>query len=124
MSNTPKVDANQPALRAIPEDLIINALKCIDAACKRGAFHGGEMSTVGHVRDNLYASVADVIDAMMAEQQAQADAPEVELGPDDNHAVAEPGEPGVPGDAMPDGAVGPDGIEPAVDNVIQFPGKQ
>lgn len=32
---------------------ITNTVKCIDAACQRGAFKGEEMSFVGNVRDSL-----------------------------------------------------------------------
>jgi len=58
------------ATRTVPQDLIINALKCIDAAAKRGAYHGGELSSVGHVRDGLYDTVSDVIEEIIAAEQA------------------------------------------------------
>lgn len=59
--------------RSIPIHLIINGIKCIDAAAKRGAYHGGEMSTIGYIRDNLYQSVADVIEKAEEEQNPSSD---------------------------------------------------
>ena len=53
----------------IKKDLVINALKCIDAAASRGAYRGGELSTVGTVRDSLYVLVADEVETMMAEKE-------------------------------------------------------
>jgi hypothetical protein len=54
--------------------LVINAIKCIDAAANRGAFHGGELSTVGGVRDQLYVLVKDEVEEMVAKEKATAEA--------------------------------------------------
>jgi hypothetical protein len=73
-----QVDSNQVFLPDdVQEDatvkvaLLINALKCIDAAAQRGAYQGGELSQVGHVRDTLYAHSKDVIEAIEKSQQEQ-----------------------------------------------------
>ena len=52
--------------------LIINALKCIDAAAGRGSYQGGELSTVGAVRDGLYSLVSEEVEALVKQEQAAA----------------------------------------------------
>lgn len=55
-----------------------NAIKVIDAACQRGSFRGDEMSSVGGVRDKLFAFLASATPAPAAEEQteeATAEAP-------------------------------------------------
>jgi len=52
--------------------LIINALKCIDAAAQRGTYQGGELSAVGGVRDALYSKVSTIVEAL--DKQAKAEA--------------------------------------------------
>ncbi|MFA5490065.1 MAG: hypothetical protein WC284_12735 [Candidimonas sp.] len=46
----PENDDNQPELKIVD---IQNALRIIDVAAQRGAFHGPELSGVGAVRDRL-----------------------------------------------------------------------
>jgi hypothetical protein len=55
----------------IGKDLVINALKCIDAAANRGAYQGGELSTVGQVRDSLYILVSSEVEKAAADAQEQ-----------------------------------------------------
>jgi hypothetical protein len=66
--NITEPDENPPQV-VVGKDLLINALKCIDAASTRGAYRGGELSTVGSVRDALYVLVADEVEKMMAEKE-------------------------------------------------------
>lgn len=63
VTETPSVTVNESLHTPveITPALIINALKCIDTASTRGAFQGGELSSVGSVRDGLYNLVADVV---------------------------------------------------------------
>jgi hypothetical protein len=51
----------------VDKGLVINAIKVIDAAAERGAFKGGELSTVGQVRDMLYMTVSDEIKGLVPE---------------------------------------------------------
>lgn len=65
-AEAPKTDVvtlNQETLSISPA-VVINALKCIDAAAQRGAFQGGELSAVGNIRDNLYTKVAHILEAL------------------------------------------------------------
>lgn len=59
---------------SVHPSLIINALKCIDAAAGRGAYQGGELSVVGGVRDSLYAHVSDIVEALAKQEKAKAEA--------------------------------------------------
>lgn len=67
---------NESELVTVGKDLIVNALKCIDAAANRGAYQGGELSTVGSVRDSLYVLVSADVEA--AVEQLEADKSEGE----------------------------------------------
>lgn len=53
----------------VGKELLINALKCVDAAAARGSYRGGELSMVGSVRDALYVLVADEVEAMMSSKE-------------------------------------------------------
>jgi hypothetical protein len=73
-----KVDSNESVLPegtkqeiTVNVALLINALKCIDAAAQRGAYQGGELSQVGGVRDALYGHTKDVIDAIAQLHEGQ-----------------------------------------------------
>lgn len=71
-TNTDYTDANIPDANTnvvVGKELLINALKCIDAAATRGSYRGGELSTVGSVRDALYVLVADEVEAMMSSKE-------------------------------------------------------
>lgn len=58
----------------VQKHLIINALKCIDAAAQRGAYQGGEMSAVGGVRDALYSLVEKEVEELVRRAKADAEA--------------------------------------------------
>lgn len=58
---TKKKEKQQNNSVIIGKDLVINTIKCIDAAATRGAYQGGELSTVGSIRDNLYTLVSSEI---------------------------------------------------------------
>ena len=51
----------EPSIQINPQ-IIVNAIKCIDASATRGAFQGGEMTTVGQTRDALYSTIAHLIE--------------------------------------------------------------
>lgn len=64
-------DLNVPSISISPS-LIINALKCIDAAASRGAYQGGELSAVGGIRDNLYGLIKPIAERLKKEQDEAA----------------------------------------------------
>lgn len=70
-------DLNANTLSVSPA-LIINALKCIDAGANRGAYQGGELSSVGSVRDQLYTLVAPIVEEMAKKEKAKAEAAKAE----------------------------------------------
>jgi hypothetical protein len=63
-------DLNVNTLNISPA-LVINALKCIDAAANRGAYHGGELSSVGGVRDQLYSMVSTIVEELSKQEKAK-----------------------------------------------------
>lgn len=69
-------NAGDQALVQIEPAHIINALKCIDTAAQRGAFMGGELSSVGGVRDALYAQVEPVLKKLEEENKAKTETEE------------------------------------------------
>jgi len=82
--DNPTIDfPSQPApVKEVPVDVIINALKCIDAAAARGAYQGGELSSVGKIRDTLYTVVEVEIDQLVeAQKKEKAAAEEVQPEP-------------------------------------------
>lgn len=66
-------DLNEKTLTISPA-LVINALKCIDAGANRGAYQGGELSSVGGVRDQLYAMVAPIVEEMSKQAKEKLEA--------------------------------------------------
>jgi hypothetical protein len=71
--NSIEFPTNEVPSKEVPTDLIINALKCVDAAAARGAFQGGELTSVGQVRDGLYILVESELKELVAIQKAKAD---------------------------------------------------
>jgi len=69
-AEVPTADIKMPT-KEVPVDVLINALKCIDAAAARGAYQGGEMSSVGSIRDTLYAIVEAEINAIVEQQKTE-----------------------------------------------------
>lgn len=51
-----------PPVETLPVPLIIDAIKCIDVAAQRGAYQGGELSTIGCVRDALYNAISQYVE--------------------------------------------------------------
>lgn len=53
---------------------VANIIKCIDAACQRGAFKGDEMSFVGTIRDTLNNGVQKATQVYLEEKKAKESA--------------------------------------------------
>lgn len=54
-------------------NLVKNIIQVIDICSKRGAFEGGELSSVGRIRDDLIAAAKDELEAEAAAQQEAED---------------------------------------------------
>lgn len=49
--------------------VVANIIKCMDAACQRGAFKGEEMSFVGTIRDTLNGGIQKATQAYIEEKK-------------------------------------------------------
>lgn len=74
MADIIQFNGNQQNDISIEPAQLINALKCIDTAAQRGAFYGGELSSVGGVRDALYAKVEPMLKELEKQKKAQEEA--------------------------------------------------
>lgn len=56
----------------IQKSLVADCIKIIDASAQRGSFQGGELSSVGGVRDKLFALIEP--DVLAAQKKKEEDA--------------------------------------------------